>query len=283
MTGTSTVGADPVVALLREGADPRALYYLWEQQQWEAGKLQLAVDAQQWGEVDPALRRPAADSVAWRRLRAEVATTALVPFVDVAPDEEQQVFLTTQLVDEARHLVFFDRFQSEVAGASGEHLQDRGGLVDQTPLRSLLTEVVPGLGREVARGTTAHLVSAVTIYNIATLGALGLTEQRALVAHLRDEDVLPGLCEGLELEARSAIRHVAFGLGFVAALVSDQPLLRAAVARGLSRSWPLVRDGLVAVASVAPLPYDATSLVGDAQRRLEGWFAEVGLELSVES
>lgn len=281
MTGASTVHSDAVVALLREGADPRALYYLWEQQQWEAGKVALASDAEQWSDLEPVLRRAAADSVAWRRLRAEVATTALVPFIDLAPDEEQQVFLTTQLVDEARHLVFFDRFQAEVAGVSGEHLQDRAGVVNEASLRSLLTEVVAGSAREVSAGTAAELVTAITIYNIATVGALGLTEQRVLVHHLREEDVLRGLCRGLELESRAATRHVAFGLGFAAAMVSKQPSLKSAAAEGLSMSWSLIRAALAALAPAIPPPYGGARLVEDAEGCLERWFAEVGLELRV--
>ncbi len=33
-----------------------------------------------------------------------------------APSHEAQVFLTTQISDEAKHMVFFDRFYREVLG-----------------------------------------------------------------------------------------------------------------------------------------------------------------------
>src|SRR3954465_11680171 len=39
----------------------------------------------------------------------------LSPYIDAAPHPEQQYFLTTQQVDEARHAVFFARFMQEVA------------------------------------------------------------------------------------------------------------------------------------------------------------------------
>src|SRR5215472_6292673 len=46
----------------------------------------------------------------------QCVTDTLSPMVHAAPDEENRLFLSTQLVDEARHSYFFARFFSEVLG-----------------------------------------------------------------------------------------------------------------------------------------------------------------------
>ena len=281
MSAASDLPADPVLALLSEGrGDPRSLYYFWEQQQWEAGKLDLTDDRDQWRELDPGTRRPVADSVSWRRLRAGIATTALVPFVDVAPSEEQQVFLTTQLVDEARHLVFFDRVLAEVAGDPGPTVEDRDGIVDDAALRSLLTEVLPEVVaslRAPAAGP-GELVAGVVTYHVVVLGVLSLTEQEALVGYLREENVVPGLREGLSLEARDAQRHVAFGLGLLARSIEELPDLLPAARTALGRALPLALTALSAGAGSAPTPYSGEDLEGAATSALERRCREVGLE-----
>ena len=40
-------------------------------------------------------------------------------------DEQEEAFLTTQQVDEARHMQFFDRFYREVVGMRDADIEDR--------------------------------------------------------------------------------------------------------------------------------------------------------------
>ena len=43
-------------------------------------------------------------------LGEERVTTELLPFAIAVPDDDARLFLTTQISDEAKHTVFFDRF-----------------------------------------------------------------------------------------------------------------------------------------------------------------------------
>ena len=47
----------------------------------------------------------------------ERVTTELLPFAIAAPTDDQRIFLASQIADEARHCVFFDRFYREVLGS----------------------------------------------------------------------------------------------------------------------------------------------------------------------
>ena len=51
-------------------------------------------------------------------------TVELLPFAIAAPTHEAQAFLTTQISDEAKHVVFWDRFYREVLGIEATSLND---------------------------------------------------------------------------------------------------------------------------------------------------------------
>lgn len=235
---------DPVIGLLRgDGRHFRGLYYLWEQQQWEATQLDLEVDALSWGSIDPVLERAMADATEWLLRRAHVATGALVAFVDAAPTEEQQVFLTTQLVDEARHLVFLDRYGTEVIG--------RGELteLEEAPASDdgVLLQVQAAAGE--LRESPAGLTEALGLYQIGTVGAAGLTMIGCLRDALEARGELPGWRSAAELMARDAHRHLAFALH----AAGQHPDGRGALRSGSDRAWPGVRELLEGFAAAAPL------------------------------
>ena len=60
-------------------------------------------------------------------LGEERVTVELLPFAIAAPTHEAQAFLTTQISDEAKHMVFFDRFYREVLGMEAETLGEMLG------------------------------------------------------------------------------------------------------------------------------------------------------------
>src|SRR5205085_8398590 len=81
----------------------RELYHRWERQQWSTQDLDFSVDRQQWAEVSEA-SRPVYISGLVVFFQGEISVTnTLIPYLAAVPTEEQRIFLTTQLVDEARH------------------------------------------------------------------------------------------------------------------------------------------------------------------------------------
>src|SRR5918999_427151 len=88
--------------------DYRQLYRLWERQNWKAHEIDFSVDREQW----VATPREAQESTLWTLgsfyVGEERVTADLAPFLMAAPTGEVELFLATQLVDEARHAAFFD-------------------------------------------------------------------------------------------------------------------------------------------------------------------------------
>ena len=77
-------------------------------------------------------------------------TADLAPFLQAAPTGEIELFLATQLVDEARHAAFFDRFGAEVMCLSADDFRGRMREVEQI-LLSPWREVFDDGLRDVAR------------------------------------------------------------------------------------------------------------------------------------
>ena len=55
----------------------------------------------------------------------ERVTTQFSGLVMAYEDEQEEAFLTTQQVDEARHMQFFDRYYREVFELDDERIEDR--------------------------------------------------------------------------------------------------------------------------------------------------------------
>src|SRR3954453_18142604 len=103
------------------------LYELWERQQWATQDLDFSRDRVDWHERIP-------DEERFQRMYGLSAfftgeqrvTDELGPIMRACPLEEQRIFLSTQIADEARHVRFFDRFYGEVGVYDGtDGLADR--------------------------------------------------------------------------------------------------------------------------------------------------------------
>jgi ribonucleoside-diphosphate reductase beta chain len=146
----------------------------------------------------------------------------LVSFVDSAPLEEQQIFLTTQLVDTARHVVFFDRFYTEVLGADADI---RSRLASQAaaltaPDRAMLMESLPQAAQRIRaeRDDIDSLIEGVRVCHEVV--ALQLLARYGALNGLL-EDHLPGLREGLNAISRDVTRHSEFGTLLLADTVGE--------------------------------------------------------------
>ena len=103
------------------------LFSRWERQQWSSEQFDFSLDAAQW--ADPTSSAATQQeffqwSCSSFFLGEERVTTELLPFAIAAPSHEARAFLATQISDEAKHMVFFDRFYREVFGVTAATLSE---------------------------------------------------------------------------------------------------------------------------------------------------------------
>ena len=177
-------------------------------------------------------------------------TDELGPIMRACPKEEQRIFLSTQIADEARHVRFFDRFYSEVGVLEGtDNLVERLRKTEENLNESfgqlfdgLLHERVDRLAAEPE--DTVALVEAVTLYHMIIEGALALTGQHFIIEYNTEQGTLPAFVEGFNNVARDEHRHIAFGVRFLTDMAGEDPKYRDAIQRMMAEALPIA-DGVL--------------------------------------
>jgi ribonucleoside-diphosphate reductase beta chain len=238
------------------------LFMRWQRQQWSTEDFDFSEDARQW-----------ADDSFWtedeRRfirfgfseffIAEERVTVELLPFALAAPNNEAQLFLTTQISDEAKHVVFWDRFYREVFGDEadgiGPMLEQNRGVVNKdwvTLFDSILHEAAERLRKDPS--DFGALVRGVTVYMVVIEGMLALTAARFMIKSLKEKDAFPGFVQGFTAVNRDESRHVGFGVKFLADAIEDDPANARIVEETLKETLPVAP--LVFVPPWVDDPYD---------------------------
>src|SRR5216684_5631997 len=102
----------------------RELYYRWERQQWRVQDIDFSGDRVQWEGMSQNEQKMRIYALSAFFQGEACVTDTLAPYVLAMPDEDMRIFLTTQLVDEARHTVFFERFFRDVMGVETGRIED---------------------------------------------------------------------------------------------------------------------------------------------------------------
>lgn len=203
------------------------LYFKWERQQWSVGALDFSVDKQQWAMDVPELVRQGrmASYVGFFAGEIAVADT-LTNYIAAMPRFDQRVFLTTQVVDEARHAVFFDRWFTEVLGKDRKVLGDQMAEASQY-MGPFYNYIFYDLLPSVSQGLRRHpkdiglLVDGITLYHIFIEGAMALAGQTRMLQLYKQLNVFPGFQKGFLDVTRDESRHVLFGVKFLYDMVQS--------------------------------------------------------------
>jgi ribonucleoside-diphosphate reductase beta chain len=217
------------------------LYRRWESQQWAVGDLDFSLDRQDWLESSDLDRKATLWSHRLFFNGEERVTATLAPFVWAAPTPEIEVFLSTQMVDEARHTVFFDRWWHEVAGTDSRNMTEL--LKEIRPeanegYNELFYDRLPSTAQRLASNPKDFdaFVEGVTLYHIVIEATIALTGQRFELEAMREQGLTDrGFYQGFTAVARDESRHVNFGI----------KVLQEAVREDAQRYAPLIQKTLV--------------------------------------
>lgn len=207
------------------------LFMRWQRQHWSTEDFDFTEDARQWN--DPEIfteeeRKFMLFGFSQFFLGEERVTVELLPFAIAAPSHEAQAFLTTQISDEAKHMVFFDRFYREVLGMKAD---DIGAMLDtqRVNVNKDWETLFDGILHECAERLRLDptdfdaLIRGITVYMIVIEGTLALTGARFIVKAMKERDWLPGFVAGFTAVNRDESRHVGFGVKFLSdAIKADQ-------------------------------------------------------------
>jgi ribonucleoside-diphosphate reductase beta chain len=203
-------------ALLSPENDSASFYHRWETQQWAVSDLDFERDKRDWASIPPPVQATLKTTMTLFFLGEQIVTDTLAPVLHAAPQEDERVFLATQIADEARHTVFFDRYFEQVLDHRGgirSALANFGPATRQGYRSIFYSELPQAIDRcRLEPKDPVAFVEAVVTYHLIIEGYLALGGQRNTLRLLRKIGILPGFVAGFTAVARDESRHIGFGV-----------------------------------------------------------------------
>jgi len=206
------------------------LFMRWQRQHWSTEDFDFTEDTRQWADRENLFTEEERKFLTFGFSEFFIAedrvTVELLPFALAAPKKEAQLFLTTQISDEAKHVVFWDRFYREVFGSDAAgisaQLEQHRHVVNkdwETMFDGILHECAEDLRKDPS--DFPALVRGVTVYMVVIEGMLALTAARFMIKSLKEQGWFPGFVQGFTAVNRDESRHVGFGVKFLADAIKD--------------------------------------------------------------
>lgn len=192
---------------------------------WDPRDVDCAQDKRDWATIDDRERdlllRGGALFLAGEKAVAHDLSPLLIAVGRAGTHLEDEMFLATQIFEEAKHVEWFDRWLSEVPEVD-MNVADYEGENYELIFYHDLPEA---LERLLEDPSPARIVEATAVYYIVIEGVLAEAGYHAFYKALKSRNLMPGLVRGVELVQRDEARHIAFGVYLLRRLIVAQPSL----------------------------------------------------------
>jgi len=189
---------------------------------WDPQELDFKADAADWAGFTDTERDFLLRTLALFQAGEEGVTQDLLPLIMAIAEEgriEEEIFLTSFLWEEAKHVEFFRRWLDEIAVARG----DLEGYLTPSYRHLFLVELPSALNAlKTDRSVNAQIRAAVT-YNMIIEGVLAETGYHGFRLALEANGNMPGLLDGIRLTARDESRHIRYGVFLLDRLINQSP------------------------------------------------------------
>ncbi len=209
---------------------------------WDVDDLDFSQDKEDWVRITEEQQRGLL-GVTIRFLAGEQAVTdQLVPMIAASHALgrfDWVTYLSTFLMEEAKHAEFFMRWHDEVVGVLepeevAQHFLVRGATVDPSgrfEVRDVLHEALPKYGEELLRASIEAdaeeieraFVRFSAAYNAFVEGVLTMPSYEIVIDTTDLWGAFPGLKQGFKLILRDEGRHITFGTQACRTLIEKNP------------------------------------------------------------
>ena len=197
---------------------------LWEKAKrlgiWNPADIDFAQDRLDWQQLAPDEQDLLLRLTALFQAGEECVTLDILPLIDVIAQEgrlEEQLYLTSFLWEEAKHVEAFRRFFDQVAGAHYDLTH-----YHTASYRTIFAEELPtAMGRlRTDRSPVAQARASVT-YNLIVEGVLAETGYHLYHRVLASRGIMPGMQRVATLLKADESRHLAYGIYLLSRLVAE--------------------------------------------------------------
>ncbi len=189
---------------------------------WNPSDIDLGQDKQDWAGFNQQERTVLLHLTGMFQAGEEAVTLDLLPLIQVIAQEgrvEEELYLTTFLFEEAKHVDFFRRFLDEVAQEKSDLTHFSG-----ENYRSIVYEALPQALQRLRQDSSpeAQIEASIT-YNMIVEGVLAETGYHAYFSALEKNNRMPGVRKGITLLKQDESRHIAYGIFLLSRLVAEHP------------------------------------------------------------
>lgn len=232
------------VTTSRQGLDNDSVpMRLWQKAKrlgvWNPADIDFSQDVADWQNLNATERDLLLRLTGMFVAGEESVTLDLLPLIMTIAREgrlEEEMFLTTFLWEEAKHVDFFaNGFLKHIA-------PDAGDLTHyHTPAyRTLFYDELPqAMHALLSDSSPAAQARASVTYNMIVEGVLAETGYEAYFAALERNNLMPGVRQGILLLKRDESRHIAYGVFLLSRLIAADPQLWPVIEQRMNQLMPL--------------------------------------------
>lgn len=191
---------------------------------WNPAEIDFSKDRQDWLNLNEQEQDILLRLTSLFQAGEEAVTVDLLPLINVVATEgrlEEEMYLTTFLWEEAKHVDFFHRFIDEVPQC-GHDLSHYMTNSYATILEEHLPNALNALRVDPSPEAQAR---ASAVYNMVVEGMLAETGYHAYFSVLDNHGIMPGTREGIMNLKQDESRHIAYGIFLLSRLMAEDESL----------------------------------------------------------
>ena len=247
---------------------------------WDPAAVDLAQDAADWDtltdpERDLLLRLSAQFGGGEESVTADLLP--LLGWMGAQGRVEDELFLTSYLWEEAKHVEAFDRFLREVARTEA----DLDGYLTPAYRAHFMAAQPQAMGLLRAGDVSPEtLVEAVVTYQMTTEGVLAETGYHAYFTILQERGIMPGMQQIVQSIQRDESRHVGYGIYLLSELVAEHgdrawDAIEARMATALMSVLEVVAEMLAPYGDDVPFGVSLDTFLAYAQGQFQKRYARI--------
>ena len=190
---------------------------------WDPAAIDFTQDKKDWAGLDHLHKLFIARIVTQFQAGEEAVTLDLLPLIMAVAKEgriEEEMFLTSFLWEEAKHIEGFSRFINEVIGPDIFAEAKKDALVPA--YQTIFYEVLPDcLNKLTTDASPENMARASVTYNMIIEGVLAETGYLAFHQTLEANKIMPGMTEFTAKLKQDESRHIAYGIFLLSRLISE--------------------------------------------------------------
>ena len=204
---------------------------------WDPAALDFSRDREDWRRLTDVERDFILRLLALFQAGEEAVTVDLLPLIfAIAQDGhiEEEIYLTSFLWEEAKHVEMFRRWLTEVAEVD----YDLHKYITPSYRTIFFEELPTAMHRLLTDPSRENQAIAATTYNMVVEGMLAETGYHGFRRSLKQNGIMPGMCEGVELTARDESRHIRYGVFLLERLISEDDAIWDVVKARMNEIFP---------------------------------------------